>query len=254
MVTGLVRITLMFCLNKSNVMLFLHNRAAILLNVVAAIPYADFNDVADAMTLAACHSTKISNKDLEALFMSVEMKTVLSQKLSKHHLTEITGVQFARMETLFLLWDEDKSGYLDLNELFLGLRKFQRGVKTDDTVHDALQAIVHFDKDKDQQLGIEEFSEVLAKFAKAMQIPLNELIDFMVVESAMRDNDEKDRQYVEKIKSRVLKQIRKEQPKTPIFTMLAGALQQTALSVVCDMAQEVEPEDESKNAIRRQFY
>jgi hypothetical protein len=233
---------------------FLHNLAAILSNVVAASPYADFNDVADAMTLAACHSTKISNKDLEDLFMSVEMKTVLSQKLSKHHLTEITGVQFARMETLFLLWDEDKSGYLDLNELVLGLRKFQRAMKTDDTVHDALQAIVHFDKDGDQQLGIEEFSQILAKFAKAMQIPLKELIDFMVVESAMCDNDEKDRQYLEKIKSRVLKQIRKEQPKTPIFTLLAGALQQTALSVVCDMAQEVETEEESRNATKRLYY
>lgn len=228
-----------------------------MLNVVAAIPYADFNDVADAMTLAACQSTKISNKDLEDLLLSVDMKTVLSQKLSKHHHSDITGVQFARMETLFLLWDEDTSGYLDLNELVLGLRKFQRAVSIDDTIEDALQAIVHFDKDQDQKLGIEELSEILAKFAKAMQIPLNELIDFMVVESAMRDNDEKDRQYVEKIKSRVLKQIRKEQPKTPIFAMLAGAIQQTALSVVCDMAEEVDTEESrnaSRNAIKKQFY
>lgn len=216
---------------------------AIIMNVVAAISYADFNDIADAMTLSACQSNKVSNKDLVDLFMTVDMKTALSQKITKHHM-DVNAVQYSRMETLFKVWDEDKSGYLDFREFMLGLRKFQWAMSSNNTIDDAILAIVHFDKDQDQKLGIEEFAQILAKFAKAMKVALNELIDFMVVQSVMRDNDERDKQYVEKVKKQVMKKIQKDQPRAPIFSILAGAFQSTALALVSDMAQEVEFSDQ----------
>lgn len=41
-----------------------------------------------------------------------------------------------------------------------------------------------------------QFAQLLAKFAKTAHTALDELIDFMVVQSALKDNDEAEKAYV----------------------------------------------------------
>lgn len=43
---------------------------------------------------------------------------------------------------------------------------------------------------------LDQFARFLSKFAKAARTELDELIDFMVVQSALKDNDEAEEAYV----------------------------------------------------------
>ena len=93
-------------------------------------------------------------------------------------------------------WDLDHNGSLDVSELVLGLRKFQEAKNLATTVEESISTMLAFDADKNGILDRGEFAQFLSLFAKTALTELDELIDFMVVQSALKDNDEAEKVYV----------------------------------------------------------
>ena len=59
-----------------------------------------------------------------------------------------------------------------------------------------MSGLLHTD---DQKLDRIEFAVFLAKYAQAAEIDLHELIDFMVVASALKDNSNAEMAYIKRI-------------------------------------------------------
>lgn len=183
----------------------------LILNIVAASPEdVKFEDVADAMTLAACQPTEMTEDDMATLFLGDEMyKAVLElQQEEKEFSDVISALQYGRMTRLFDLWDLDHDGYIDFSELVLGMRKFQDAKHIDATLEESVAAMLQFDENDDQRLDRTEFAIFLAKFSSKVGVDLHELIDFMVVTSALKDNDEAEKEYVNSIKAAATEQIK----------------------------------------------
>jgi hypothetical protein len=71
-----------------------------------------------------------------------------------------------------------------------------------------MQAICSFDENGDAKLDRTEFRHMLSLFATKTKIPLHELIDFMVVTSALKDNDKGLMAYIASVKARATLQVR----------------------------------------------
>ena len=175
----------------------------LLLNVVAAGNFV-FHEVANSMTLAICKSTATKN-DLAALFLgediinlSLDDNKVANMERLREKLR--MPLEYGRMSRLFDLWDLDHSGTLEYSEFALGMRKFQEAKDIDTTVEETMAAMVAYDSNNDQKLDRKEFAEFLIHFAEASDVSLNELIDFMVVMSSLRDNSEAEAKYITSIK------------------------------------------------------
>ncbi|KAL3907231.1 MAG: hypothetical protein SGARI_003640, partial [Bacillariaceae sp.] len=105
----------------------------------------------------------------------------------------LDALSYGRTSVLFELWDLDKSGTIDFQELLTGLRKYQRAAlqnsfnnnaTTNNTnvlaevERDALKIMGH-DADSNQELDKEEFAHAIANYAEFIGTELHELIDFM---------------------------------------------------------------------------
>jgi Ca2+-binding EF-hand superfamily protein len=121
----------------------------------------------------------------------------------------LDALSYGRTALLFDLWDLDKSGTIDFQELLAGLRKYQRAVLTNshtnnsgalqtnvlaDVERDALQIMGH-DKDSNQELDKEEFAHAIANYAEFIGTDLHELIDFMCVVSSKSETSEYETMY-----------------------------------------------------------
>lgn len=183
----------------------------LILNIVAASPGdVKFEDVADSMTLAACQPTEITEEDMATLFLGDEMyKAVVELHQEEKEFSEvINALQYGRMVRLFDLWDLDHNGTIDFAELVLGMRKFQDAKDMDATLEESVAAMLQFDENDDQQFDRTEFAIFLTKFSSTVGVDLHELIDFMVVTSALKDNDEAEKEYVDSIKAAAVEQIK----------------------------------------------
>jgi hypothetical protein len=170
-----------------------------------------FDDVANSMTLALSKQggTKI---ELGALFLGDTMlKISLGENKSEQAEGNISDyMEYGRMCRLFDLWDLDHSGTLEFSEFALGMRKFQEAKDMDSTVDDTVAAMMSFDSDGDQQLDKEEFARFLVQFAASSNVPVSDLIDFMVVSSSLKNNSEAEANYIASIKERTTSQMRQK--------------------------------------------
>ena len=105
-------------------------------------------------------------------------------------------------------WDTDHDGQLDFSELALGMRKFQSTKTLEETAAEAVAAMLTFDEDDNQKLDRIEYAVFLAKYAQAAEIDLRELIDFMCVTSALKDNSEAEKAYIESISAQASEEIK----------------------------------------------
>ena len=106
------------------------------------------------------------------------------------------------------------SGTIDFSEFTIQLRKFQTttaavdaDVSMDTTVNHAIEVMLAIDDSTDQAISRQEFATFCVKFAKAAQIDLFELIDFMLVRTILRDDSEADLAYLDKVKNRAHKRM-----------------------------------------------
>ena len=101
-----------------------------------------------------------------------------------------------RSDRLFQLWDLDGNNYLDTEEFVLGMLKFQQSHNVPVALSESVDAVTAFDQDGDNRLDRKEFGDLLRKFSAACEVVLDELIDFMVIQSVLVDNDNNERAYL----------------------------------------------------------
>lgn len=80
--------------------------------------------------------------------------------------------------------------------------KFHEAKSVDQTLEECIETIQSFDMDNDGKLSREEFATLVAAFAKAARVSTHELIDFMVVTSALKDNSRIEKAYIKSVKDR----------------------------------------------------
>ena len=184
-------------------------------NVVTAAKM-DFNDVADSMTLAMCQPAyrKIREKMTTLFSLGTDMnKTLhqLDQEARQGNAPDTVDViQYRKMQRLFGLWDTDKDSAINITELALGMRKFQEAKDIDETVEDSISTMITFDANHDGMLDKTEFALFMEQLAISSDVAMNELLDFMVVTSAMKENSTEERRYVEYIGKKVQKQLKRQ--------------------------------------------
>ena len=106
------------------------------------------------------------------------------EKTLKKSIKNLDPFSYQRVLRLFDLWDADGSGYLDFNELFDGLRRYQAASNnghTRESVEKGVKMLMEGDVDGDQQLDREEFAVSIMKYAETVGTDLHELIDFICV-------------------------------------------------------------------------
>lgn len=161
----------------------------------------DFEELIDDMLKCASQPAVMSDEDLALLVVGDEMATAATElaDLEKEVAEVINVVEYGRMQRLFDLWDLDHDGTIDFSELALGMRKFHEAKSMEDTLAETVAAMLTFDENDDQKLDRVEFAVFLAKFSKAAEVDLHELIDFMVVASALKDDDEAEKAFINSI-------------------------------------------------------
>mmetsp|Transcript_16377 Transcript_16377/g.35580 ORF Transcript_16377/g.35580 Transcript_16377/m.35580 type:complete len:450 (+) Transcript_16377:31-1380(+) len=183
----------------------------LVLNVISTAPDdVSFDEMIDDMLKAAAMPAIMSEEDLAMLVVADEMqKAVMELEETAREIAEVVdAVQYGRMQRLFDLWDLDHDGSIDFSELALGMRKFQEAKDMEDTIAETVAAMLTFDENDDQKLDRVEFAVFLAKYAQAAEIDLHELIDFMVVASALKDNSEAEKAYIKRIGAEASEEIK----------------------------------------------
>lgn len=174
----------------------------LILSMVATIPGQSLDEVADELTLQLTQPTPISLDDLQALVMADDVyeqcKDIIEE--AKERGDVLSALQYDKTRRLFGLWDTNQDGVIDFQELLLGLRKFEEAVaprsdSMDESTDRAAAVMIGFDEDANNKLDQSEFARVLVNFAKTLDVDLHEMIDFMCVTSALRDNTDYEKAY-----------------------------------------------------------
>lgn len=161
--------------------------ARLIMAIVAAAD-SSFDNVADDLMIAVTRNDSISPEDLETIVVSKESKRI-AREMAKESNIKISALQYARLQKLFDLWDIDGDGGIQPAELNKGLQKFQNasGVNAN-AKKEALALSLNFDMDGNNELDRREFAAAMAHYAKAYQVELHDLIDFMCVATLLGDN------------------------------------------------------------------
>ena len=170
------------------------------------------HEICNAMTISVCKQD-VTEDDMQHLFVNgqsfEELSIVTSSTVDAELLLEFpwieaenlakratSNAEFGKLNRLFDLWDADHDGYLDLHEISMGMRKFQKTKSLDATVEDSVRALTACDQDHDNRLDRAEFAILLTKLARVCSLDVRRLVDFMVVQSALQDNDTQDEEYL----------------------------------------------------------
>lgn len=179
----------------------------LIINVVAASPdHVKFKDVADDMTRHAAKPIDLSSDDVSHLFAMDTCLEVLNNlegdEKKQSDERELSRVEASKVNRLFDIWDLDHDGYISLQDLALGLRKFQETTQIRDTVTESIRVMTAFDKNNDEKLDRKEFADFIKKFASMLELSnLGSLIDFMLVTQSLKKNSEAETAYINSIKA-----------------------------------------------------
>jgi Ca2+-binding EF-hand superfamily protein len=186
------RKALLMCENDTSIVLDYPQFSSLVLNVLSASTLK-FHQIANLITLSLCsdNGTEKGNS-LANIFQKHNIDKISAPDDPAEVPTVSDTVQKQRIARLFDLWDLDHSGYLELSELVLGLRKFNRTKDIDATVKECVTAMRSFDDNNDQRLDEHEFATFLARFASTANVSLEELVDFMIVEFVTKDTCEEE--------------------------------------------------------------
>ena len=201
----------------------------LIMNVVAAHPDdVKFEDIADKLTRLAAEPHVFDADSVQHLFaMDRTLQTVVEQMKSttsdddtnkkyrgdsktdtdrNEFVLSLSGVEMIKANRLFDMWDLDRDDQVNFQELSLGLRKFQETTAMDDCIHESVTIMNKFDASHEGSLGRSEFAQFLVTFAKqaAKQQDNNtstftDLVDFMIVTTALKTNSETEKAYIESL-------------------------------------------------------
>jgi Ca2+-binding EF-hand superfamily protein len=212
--------------------------ARLIMNFCAAGEFK-FDDVADDLTLLICQPVVVTEAELAELIIvdAVYNMAIDMQEAAEEEEEVIDTLSYGRMHKLFDLWDENHDGFIDVRiicsrclgsfclasqishsiidfscsqfeELLKGMRQYQTTLAIDESIQRAAQALLAFDDDGNQKLDREEFAHALTKFAKAADVDIHEFIDFLVVTSALSENDVIESAYIHAISEQATAEIK----------------------------------------------
>jgi Ca2+-binding EF-hand superfamily protein len=67
-------------------------------------------------------------------------------------------------------------------------------------VEESIKVMNDFDTNDDQQLDRNEFALFVARFSNVLDADMHEMVDFMIVTSAMKENSETEKKYIRSIR------------------------------------------------------
>ena len=195
-----------------------HQFTNLLFNVTAACPPGThFHDIADAMTVAGASAAKVHGADMMNILAAIEIDKAIMDNVPKDLLGEMTPLTYERIKNLFRMSDTDGNGYIEADELVLSIRKLQGTSKDmDETIEDTVSMIAYVDKDQDQRLNLEEYADFVSTLASTLDTDVNELVSYLAVELALRDHNEAEKAYVQKMKKRVVRKVKAKQQGTQV--------------------------------------
>jgi Ca2+-binding EF-hand superfamily protein len=181
-----------------------HEFTNLLYNVTAACPPGThFHDIADAMTVAGASDDKVHAVEISNLLAAVELDRAFVQNKVPKEL-HMTPLSYGRVQNLFRMSDTDTAGFVEVHELIMSIRKLQGTSKDiDEAIEDTVALIAHVDKKHDQRVDLREYAFFISALASALNTDVNELVSYLAVELALRDNDEKEKAYVIRMKKNV---------------------------------------------------
>jgi EF-hand domain pair len=111
------------------------------------------------------------------------------QQAEKAQAKIMDALSYGRTLRLFDLWDANGDGYINFEELFAGLQRYQAAAARENNVvidaEEVAMQLMELDTDGDHSLDREEFATAMVAYAEAMQTDLHQLIDFMCVVTAL---------------------------------------------------------------------
>ena len=78
----------------------------------------------------------------------------------------------------------------------------------EESVQNAALIMIGFDEDQSQSLDRVEFAKAMAKYAKAAEVSLGELVDFMTVVSCMEENSPQEKAFFKAISPQATAEIK----------------------------------------------
>uniref|UniRef100_A0A7S2MT52 EF-hand domain-containing protein n=1 Tax=Helicotheca tamesis TaxID=374047 RepID=A0A7S2MT52_9STRA len=171
------------------------------MHTVVAASGKKFDDVADKITKLVSDEHYMSPDDVKDLFaMDESMKMLMEIQADAEDAAKIlTAIEIGKSNRLFDLLDLDNDGAIDFHELTLGLRKFSEREDMRSTIEKAMSVINTFDTEGKQKLNKQEFALFIAEFARKSEADVRELVDFMLVCSALKETPEKEEAYIKSL-------------------------------------------------------
>jgi len=175
----------------------------LMLNVVASSrDNISFDDVADTLTRNAIDlsSGVTSEYVMEKYSMDKTSKLLLNIEADEE-LNDVSVVEMAKLDRLFVMFDDDNDGKINATDLALGLAKFHDTTGMETTVEETEQVMRTFDKSADGKLTRAEFAAFIVNFASSADQELVDFIDFMIVVMALKENTVAQQEYLASIKA-----------------------------------------------------
>lgn len=169
----------------------------LVLNITAASSTPlESHEIANAMTLSICRQD-VSDEDIKDLFLNREafQDALADDEEDDIELEDI--VSFGKLVRLFDSLDLSKDGYLDVTEVALFLRKYQpASMDMAETLQETIDSIEASDQDGDRKLNRSDFAHLITKLAHSTQMEIHRFIDFLVVQTVLKDDSAKDIRYL----------------------------------------------------------
>ncbi|KNC76036.1 hypothetical protein SARC_11452 [Sphaeroforma arctica JP610] len=100
--------------------------------------------------------------------------------------------QHPPLQALFDQWDEDNDGLLSLQELAMGLSKFQPSQDISNIIVQAAAALMEYDMSKTKSLDRLEFTGLVINLAQTARAPIDGIVDFLLLQTSIKKNDSLD--------------------------------------------------------------
>ena len=173
----------------------------LILNVVASSGET-FDDVADTLTRNAIDlSSGVTSEYVVEKFNMDRSCKVLLHIADDEVLSDLSAVELAKIERLFVMFDNDHDEMISARDLALGLAKFHVTTGMDKTIEETEQVMKAFAKTSEGMLSKQEFAAFIVNFASSTAQNLVDFIDFMIVTMALKENTVAFQEYLDSLKA-----------------------------------------------------
>eukprot|EP01134_Creolimax_fragrantissima_P006123 CFRG6123T1 len=119
--------------------------------------------------------------------------------------------QLPSIHALFDLWDHDKDGLLSLQELAMGLSKFQPTADISNIIVQASATLMEYDVSHTRSLDRVEFTALVVNLADTADAPIEEIVDFLLLQSSIKADVPMEVAAVAELENKMLEDVRKRQ-------------------------------------------